>query len=232
MFYYLGVDLGGGSNTWAVALKEEEKVLFVEKALSLKGENPEPCSFEEIFEFARKHSVLVSAIDAPLSYSLTLKKGLRSADLALKGLLPKEYRNWVLSYHALMGIPLRGLLFAQKLSPYCGAIIETHPRASFYFLLPEEKKYLSYKYKKSSLDEGEIEYLKFLFKEFFSLKLLSSHFHKADLLDAILCALTAYLYLKMPEKLLFLPKKEKDLTGYGPFVIIEPSFSLKNKKKN
>lgn len=224
MFYYLGVDLGGGNNTWAIAIREEEKGLAVERTLSLKNKNPEACSFEEIFEFVRNYTVLATAIDAPLSYSLTLKKGLRSSDLALKALLPKEYRNWVLSYHALMGIPLRGFLFAEKLSPYCGAIIETHPRASFYFILPEEKKYLAYKYKKSSLDEKEIEYLKFLFKEFFSLALFAFHFNIIDLFDAILCALTAYLYMKMPEKLVFLPKKEKDLTGYGPFVIIGPPF--------
>ena len=201
----------------------------MERALSLKKDAPEACSVEEIFEFVRNNAVLGIAIDAPLSYSLTLKKGLRSADFALKELLPKGYRNWVLSYHALMGIPLRGFLLAQRLSPYCGAILETHPRASLYLILPEEKKDLAYKYKKERLNKGDFEYLASFFKECFSLELLENHLYSPDLFDALLCALAAYLYLKMPEKLLFLPMEEKDLTGYGPFVVIGPSVSLKNK---
>lgn len=233
MFYYLGVDLGGGSKTFAVALKEKnEKGLFLEKALSLKNNIPRTSSLEEIAEFVRGNRVLVTAIDAPLSYSLSLERGFRSSDRALKALLPRESKKWVLSYHALMGIPLRGLLLAQKLSPYCGTIIETHPRASFFFLLSEEKRYLAHKYKKEILKENEREYLKNLFKELFSLEFEEEIFHKADLFDAILCAITGYLFLKSPENLIFLPQEEKDLIGFGPFVIIGRSFSLKNQKKN
>ncbi|MGB9761960.1 MAG: DUF429 domain-containing protein [Caldimicrobium thiodismutans] len=224
MFYYLGVDLGGGEKTFAVAIREKTNVgLHIEKSLSLKNNSPKPSSMVEIIEFVRKNPVLGTAIDAPLSFSINLEKGFRASDLALRSLLPREYRKWVLSYHALMGIPLRGLLLAQKLSPYCGAILETHPRASFFFLLPKEKRYLAYKYKKELLEEEEIDYLKNYFKKLFSLKLTHLIFYD-DLLDALICALTSYLFFKKPEKLLFLPQEEKDLFGFGPFVIIGESF--------
>lgn len=225
MFYCLGVDLGGGSKTYAIALREEKnKGLILEKVLSLKDKTPRSSTCEEIIEFVRKKRVLVTAIDAPLSFSLTLEKGLRSSDLALKALLPKENRKWVLSYHALMGIPLRGLLLAEKLSPYCGTIIETHPRASLYFSLSREKKYLADKYKKEALKEGEIQYLKKFFEELFSIEIENFFFYNSDLLDALICALTGYLFLKTPEKLIFLPQDEVDLIGFGPFVIIGESF--------
>ncbi|PMP61413.1 MAG: hypothetical protein C0197_05685 [Caldimicrobium thiodismutans] len=224
MFYYLGVDLGGGEKTFAVAIREKTNVgLHIEKSLSLKNNSPKPSSMVEIIEFVRKNPVLGTAIDAPLSFSINLEKGFRASDLALRSLLPREYRKWVLSYHALMGIPLRGLLLAQKLSPYCGAILETHPRASFFFLLPKEKRYLAHKYKREPLEEEEINYLKNYFKKLFSIELTHTFFYD-DLLDALICALTSYLFFKKPEKLLFLPQEEKDLFGFGPFVIIGESF--------
>jgi predicted nuclease with RNAse H fold len=219
MFYYLGVDLGGGSNTWAVALKKlPKRGLLLENVLSFNETELKNVTSEEILAFVKNNRVLALSIDAPLSFSLKVEKGFRLADLALRNLLPGPYRKWVLSYHTLMGIPLRGLLLAQKLSPYCGTILETHPRASFYFLLPEEKRYLASKYKKEGLLPEETDFLINYFEKHFFIKLPKMVFDKADFLDAFICSLTSYIYVKAPEKLLFLPQEE-DLTGFGPFVI-------------
>lgn len=220
MFYYLGIDLGGEERTYALALKEKEGRLFLERALSFKEEPFKGVSLKEILDFVMKERVLVTAIDAPLSFSLYNEKGYRKADRALRELLPGKKKSWVLSYHALMGIPLRGFLLAKALSPYCGAIFETHPRASLYFLLPEPQKALSEKYKKESLEKDEALFLEAFFKEKFGLAVPSSLFEKDDLVDALLCALTGYLYFKAPERLYFLPQEE-GLSGFGPFVVIK-----------
>ncbi len=225
MFSYLGVDLGGASNTWGVVLRElPEKGLFLEKGLSLKEKGLVAVSLEEILAFVRGNRVLATSMDAPLHFSLKIAKGFRRSDLTLRELLPKEYRRWVLSYHALMGIPLRGYLLAQKLSPYCGAILETHPRASLYFMLPEEKKYLAHKYKREGLVQEEKRFLQTYFQKNFSLDLPLYVFENGDFLDALVCALVSYLYIKNPESLFFLPQEE-DLTGFGPFVIYYSGFS-------
>jgi len=221
MFYCLGIDLGGEEKTFALALKEKEGRLSLERALSLKEEPFKGVSLKEILDFVIKERVLVTAIDAPLSFSPFIEKGYRKADLVLRELLPGKKKSWVLSYHALMGIPLRGFLLARGLSPYCGAILETHPRASLYFLLPEPQKALSEKYKKGGLEKEEALFLEEFFKEKFGLAVPFSLFEKDDLVDALLCALTGYFYLKNPEKLHFLPQEE-GLSGFGPFVVLKP----------
>lgn len=220
------MDLGGESNTWGVILRElPEKGLVLEKGLSLTEKGVVAVSLEEILAYVKANRVLATSIDAPLNFSLKIKKGFRMSDLALKELLPEGYKKWVLSYHALMGIPLRGYLLAQKLSPYCGAILETHPRASLYFMLPEERKYLAHKYKREGLLQEERNFLKTYFQKTFFLDLPLSVFEKVDFLDALICGLVSYLFMKNPERLLFLPQEE-DLTGFGPFVIYHPGSSL------
>ncbi len=220
MFYFLGVDLGGSSKTYALALKEERKKVKLIKALSLTEKKIKALSLKEIEIFTKENRVLGCAIDAPLSFSPSIEKGLRKSDQSLRSLLPKKAQGWVLSYHTLMGIPIRGYLLAQNLSPFCGALLKTHPRASFYFLLPEEKRAITFKYKKEALTLEEKTFLSELFSSQFSLEVPLPIFEHPDSLDALICALTVYFYFKNPEKLLFLPQEE-ELQGFGPFVIIK-----------
>ncbi|AEH22472.1 hypothetical protein TOPB45_0366 [Thermodesulfobacterium geofontis OPF15] len=220
MFYFLGIDIAGSKNTWVIALKNEDKILKLCPLLSL--ETPSFPSYIEdfslIINFCKKNKVLAVSIDAPLSFSFKDKKGLRISDKALKELLPKKARSWVVSYHTLMAVPIRALLLSEALSPFCGTIIETHPRASFYFCLPENKKELAFIYKKS-LPEDEKNFLIEWLKEKFNLSIDFEFNLTEGILDAIMCALACYFYHRMPEKLIFLPGEEA-LKGFGPFVVI------------
>lgn len=224
MFYYLGVDIGGGENTWAVALCEEHlsgKLRLEEGILSPAGIRR--VAMTEIESFCHAERVLGVAVDAPLSFSLALEKGFRASDRKLRELLPRGCRSWVLSYHGLMGIPIRAYLLAGKLSPYCGTIIETHPRAGLFFILPEERRNLSLKYKGEGLSSEEILWLADFLKERFCLEIsqrtVTSLLAKEGILDALICALTVWAYHRAPERLLFLPSEE-GLQGYGPFVVL------------
>ncbi len=221
MFYFLGIDLAGTKNTWAVSLEKKGNYLSLTETLSLK--KPEqPLAIKDLFEvvsFCTKNRVLSVAIDAPLSFSLSNLTGFRLSDIKLKEMLPKNAKKWVVSYHALMGVPIRAFLLAQEISTYCGTILETHPRACFYFTLPEDKKYLAFEYKKRKLTEEEKSFLlQFLFKKF-HLKFLFSFSLNEGILDAIFCALVASFYIFFPEKLYFLPS-ESGLKGFGPFVLL------------
>jgi len=117
-----------------------------------------------------------------------------------------------------MAVPIRALLLSEALSPFCGTIIETHPRASFYFCLPENKKELAFIYKKS-LPEDEKDFLIRWLKEKFNLSIDFEFNLTEGILDAIMCALACYFYHRIPEKLIFLPGEEA-LKGFGPFVVI------------
>ncbi len=220
MFYFLGIDIAGSKNTWAVALKKQNNLLNLSPLLSLKSPlQPSPIKdFLPIVDFCKKEKVLAVAIDAPLSFSLKDEKGLRTSDKALKKLLPKKAKSWVVSYHTLMAVPIRALLLSEALSPLCGTIIETHPRASLYFCLPEDKKEISFIYKKKLLLKDEKFLINWL-KEVFQLNIDFEFKLTEGILDAIMCAIAGYLYHKSPERLLFLPSEE-NFKGFGPFVII------------
>ncbi|MCS7199500.1 MAG: DUF429 domain-containing protein [Caldimicrobium sp.] len=222
MFYFLGIDLGGSKNTWVVALKEnpyERERLYLCEA-PLKNNYPGKIPLEEILKFAKENRVLTVAIDAPLSFSLNLEKGWRKSDLTLRSLLPQEGKNWVLSYHALMGIPIRGYLLAQSLCPYVGTILESHPRANLYMILPENRKYLAHKYKKGGLLPEERSFLMSYVTDLFKIELTEEVIDNSGLLDALLCALVGFYYCRYPEKLTFLPPEEEAI-GFGPFVIFK-----------
>ncbi|MCS7149727.1 MAG: DUF429 domain-containing protein [Caldimicrobium sp.] len=222
MFYFLGIDIGGGDNTWVVVLVEDptEKGKLSLSLNHFEGESAGRVSLKDIILFVRSHKVLTVTMDTPLSFSLGLKKGWRKGDLALKDLLPKEAKRWVLSYNALMGIPIRGYLLAQALSPYCGTILESHPRASLHMILPEDKKYLSHKYKREHLQESECLFLKGFFAEIFGLDIALELLTNSGFIDALLCAVTGFYLCREPEKLIFLPPEEEAL-GFGPFVIFK-----------
>jgi len=220
MFYFLGIDIAGSKNTWVAALKNKKDFLKLCPLLSL--DNPSaPSSIEDfspIVSFCQKNKVLAVAFDAPLSFSLKDKSGFRVSDKALKGLLPKKAKSWVVSYHTLMAVPIRALLLSELISPFCGTIIETHPRSSLYFCLPENKKILSFIYKKYISEEDKNFLINWL-KTKFNLIINFSINLTEGILDAIICALTGYFYHKMPEKLMFLPTNGNS-RGFGPFVVI------------
>jgi len=220
MFYFLGIDIAGSKNTWVVALKSKNNLLELCPLFSLDSpQNPSYIkNLLSIVEFCKKEKVLAVAIDAPLSFSLKNDKGFRTSDQALKKLLPKKARSWVVSYHTLMAVPIRALLLSEVLSPLCGTIIESHPRASLYFCLPENKKEISFTYKKRFPAEEE-NFLTNWLKEKFQLIINFKLKFTEGILDAIMCALAAYFYHRIPEKLIFLPSEE-NLKGFGPFVII------------
>lgn len=220
MFYFLGIDIAGSKNTWVVVLKNEKDFLELSPLLSLETpSNPNYIEdFSLLINFCKKNKVLGVAFDAPLSFSLKDKKGFRPSDKTLRELLPSRARAWVVSYHTLMAVPIRALLLSEALSPFCGTIIETHPRASFYFCLPENKKELSFIYKKKISEEEERFLIEWL-KEKFNLKINFKFKLTEGILDAIICALACYFYHRVPEKLIFLPMEET-FKGWGPFVII------------
>ncbi|WP_038056522.1 DUF429 domain-containing protein [Thermodesulfobacterium hydrogeniphilum] len=219
MFYYLGIDIAGYKNTWAVVLSLEKKEIYLKTILSLKNPlKPNSVSLKDIVNFCQNNKVLAVAIDAPLSFSIESEKGIRNSDKVLRDLLPSEAKTWVVSYNALMAIPIRAYLLAQTIAPYCGTIIETHPRASFYFSLPNNKKTLAFIYKKVNLNK-EKKFLINWLESKFDLCLSFDFKVTEGILDAILCGVTGYFYHRYPEKLLFLPEKS-NLKGFGPFVVI------------
>lgn len=226
MFYFLGIDIGGKNNTWIVTLKKEEKCISLEPLFSIENpSNPSPFrDLSKLIEFVKNFNVLGAGIDAPLSFSLTNPHGFRKSDEELKTLLASfnAPRTWVVSYHSLMAIPIRAFLLAEALSPYCGSIIETHPRANLYFCLPEEKRKIAYIYKKkgSVIPKEEQKFLISWIQQKFQISLPSDLNFVDGILDAIFCAIAVLLYHISPERLKILSKKEKNLKGYGPFVIV------------
>jgi len=224
MFRYLGIDIGGKSNTWAVAITGNKKGVQVERALSLKSfEKPASTSLAEIEHFVKNNRVLICAVDAPLSFSLDNETGLRTADRALRHFLPKKARNWVVSFNSLMGIPIRAKLLAEAVSPYT-CLIETHPRASLLFTLPEDKKEIAFTYK-TALKEPEEMVIKTILSRLRVSQLRDIKLNEG-VIDALFCAVTAWFYAYSPEKLIFLPPEKQRTVGFGPFVIISPCIKL------
>ena len=211
---FLGIDLGGENNTWVIALKR--KTLEVE-LIPFKV-------LKDIVSFCEKHLVLGVGIDAPLTFGLEDEKGFRKSDEKLKKLLPQEAENWILSYHSLQAIPIRGKVLAEALSPIVGTILETHPRSSLYFLLPEKEKHLAFLYKNPKIPSSEKEQtcekiLDFL-KKHLNLKIILAKLNDG-IIDALVCAITAYFFHNFPEKLEFLSYPVNPCFGRGPFVIIK-----------
>ena len=98
----------------------------------------------------------------------------------------------------MQAVPLRAQQLASLILPYVGALIETHPRSSLFFILKEKSESLK-KYKTS------FKYLRQLTNKVFDYipRLLNIDFVispkeiKTDgALDALICALMAFLYIK------------------------------------
>ena len=67
------------------------------------------------------------AIDAPLTYAPSAANGFRPIDEHWRETLSHSQRNWVISTHSLLAVPIKGLWLIQGL-PETPVIIECHPR--------------------------------------------------------------------------------------------------------
>jgi len=214
----------------------ERKSLRPLRALSFAESSP--TSLTEIWKFVRRQRVLAVALDAPLSFSFKDQRGWRPADRILRDVLRQSGGDpgWVMSYHALMGLPIRALLLAEALSPLVGTILETHPRAGLFLSLPELREEIQ-KYKSRRSSRGEkARSCRLLWEALGKIAvalgkrsglvsatggLFPAPPEPSDgLVDALACALTAAAYHLFPENLLFLPPSRR---GFGPFVV----FNLK-----
>ncbi len=219
---FVGVDVAGEENTWAVVLSGDLTVLPV---LSLS--EGRSVTLYEIVKFFEENTALAVAIDAPLTFGLMDEGGFRESDRVLREILKMKggNPNWVVSYHVLQAVPVRGLTLAEALSPLVGTLIETHPRASLFLSLPKELKTLVQLYKR---DENSLRTIwRFLVERWQLRTEKVPRFVSDGIVDALVCAITAYLYHKKPEELLFLPPT-KGARGRGPFVVISdtPIFSV------
>ncbi len=222
---FIGVDLAGENNTWAVVLRKEGERLFLEPALSLPEAHP--VELFEIVRFSVENPVLGVAIDAPLTFGWRDRRGFRESDRRLRTLLKEKGGSpgWVVSYHVLRAVPVRGHVLAEALAPLVGTLLETHPRASLFWILPPEKRTLVRSYKNPGIPERKRrEAQKALWRY-----LCETH-HLAGpgppevndgLVDALVCALTVFFFHHHPERLLFLPR-EPGAHGRGPFVVMAP----------
>lgn len=116
-----------------------------------------------------------------------------------------------------MAVPIRGQLLADILSPVVGTILETHPLASLYLGLAQNKtiaKAIS-GYKKRS----NPEYIAALWRAWSTrFQINSGDVPGSDgALDAIVCATIAYLFQHSPAEVLRLRHKVQHKNGRGPF---------------
>jgi len=223
--YFLGIDIAGAENSWVCELIWDENKLFWQKPpYQIKA-------LGEILEIVRNKDFICCAIDAPLSFSLQAQKW-RLSDIALRCFLRREEKNWVQSPNSMQAVPLRGQQLASLIKPYIGTIIETHPRSSLAFMLNERSELLK-TYKTSS------KALQRLRKEVFnalpslldiSLKIPQAGIKTDGGLDAFICALIAFLYIKDYNQIYKLPL-EKDLRGFAPFYVFRPTFAPKMVKQ-
>jgi len=121
-FWFLGIDVAGAKNTWAVGLRREGDGAVVEWG-------PARRTLQDIVNWARAHRVLAAAIDAQLTAALTNENGFRPCDLAMRQRLASpKHVTWVASFNSLMAVPVRGRVLAEALAPFVGTMLETHPR--------------------------------------------------------------------------------------------------------
>ncbi len=209
---YVGVDVAGARNTWVAGLAEREEGLEVVWA-------PQLCSLEGIVATCKEKSVVAAAIDGHLTMSLTAETGFRASDRQLRGLLPRDCRNWVSSLNSLMAVPVRGQLLAQHLAPLVGTVLETHPRASLLFALGEGVEGAARAYKDGG--EAGTRAIATLWKGWaarFGISVREAP-RTDGALDALVCATTAYVYHRDPGALLRL-QEEDSVRGWGPFYVM------------
>ena len=215
--FFLGVDIAGASNTWVCELAERTS------DGRLSAETPAKATLVDIVSRAEAVDAAGVAIDAQLTCALSEEKGFRSSDDELRRRLPRDCINWVASQNSLMAVPVRGRQLAEALSPIVGTIIETHPRACLLFLLPG----MSDDVKAYKKDDGEAA-TKRLWDAVttrFMIQVPILNKVTDGMLDALVCALVAWLYHRQPADLEHLPHTAADKRGRGPFYMMRESVS-------
>lgn len=238
---YLGIDVAGASNTWVAGLRpagEPAKAPTLERQhpagtrpstrTTSRGREwavavgPRQATLEEIVTLCRERTVAAVAIDAQLTLALDAETGFRACDRRLRDRLPPDCRNWVSSVNSLMAVPVRGQLLAEHVAPYVGTVLETHPRASLFLGLEEDRAGYGRAvraYKKKG--ERRKEAIKTLWAQWTARYGIDDEHDPAHdgELDAVVCATVAALFHREPGALLRLTKGEEALRGWGPFYV-------------
>jgi predicted nuclease with RNAse H fold len=212
---FLGVDIGGEQSTWICTLIRTGRG-------RLRAEICRPDSLANIVEYVKKNFIQAVCIDAPLTWSLGDKAGFRASDLELKGMLPSDCRNWVLSQNSLMAVPVRGQQLSEFLSPIIGTIIETHPRACLYF----SNKSLIHSIKQYKKKDGQ-KHRDILWQSWgskFGINFQAIKDQESDnALDSLVCSTIAYLFHYSPQRLSRLSDPSPNERGRGPFYVLCPN---------
>lgn len=216
---YLGVDVAGKDNTWAAAVSAGDggpEVVF----------GPQKVKLQELVDYCETENVVAVTIDAQLTIAISEENGFRNSDLELREMLVKRdgVREWVVSVNSLMGVPIRGQMLADRLSPTVGTLLETHPRASLLFALGKKACESVWKYKGKAKKEVRAHHTERLWE------MWSDHFgitysepvQDDGELDSLVCATVGYLYHDDPDRLHRLRHDVPEKTGRGPFYIVNP----------
>lgn len=207
---YLGIDVGGGNNTWTCVLEFDQSQ---PKAQVSKR------TLKEIVDFSRSRAVLGSAIDAQLTWALHENKGLRSSDWHLRELLGSEREDWVASQNSLSAVPVRGRQIAEYMAPSVGTVLETHPRACLYLWRPDLECEID-RYKGPDSDPSAIGCLWKEWVDSFGIIPPCTEHETDGAVDALVCATIAALFHRCPNTLCMLPHEGEELRGFGPFVVL------------
>ncbi|MCE7888419.1 MAG: DUF429 domain-containing protein [Sorangiineae bacterium PRO1] len=209
---FMGIDVAGRSNTWACLIVEQDDGLTL-----VNG--PARRTLAEIVEAATSNEVAAAAVDAQLTYALSEENGFRSSDEQLRALLPAGCRDWVASQNSLMAVPVRGRQLAEALAPRVGTLLETHPRACLQFLLPDQSEAVSgYKKKEDPRRQAWLDALWQGLNAAFSLRGSTPELDDG-VIDSTVCALAAWAYHRVPERLRRLNQSASDARGWGPFYV-------------
>ena len=228
---YLGVDVAGASNTWAAALSAGDGELEI-----VYG--PRKATLQEIVDYCEKKNVVAATIDAQLTIAISEENGFRTSDDCLRDMIMERNgsREWVSSINSLMGVPVRGRMLADHLSPTVGTLLETHPRASLLFALGEKYLPAIREYKRKRGDTREqtemrAELTRILWQQWsqnwpdhFNIAYDGTVSHDGEL-DSLVCATVAYLYHHAPNALYRLRHDVQEKTGRGPFYVLVPDGS-------
>lgn len=225
MHCYVGVDVGGQSNTWAATITEDRgKIVRVQVGKT---------TLQAVVDKCQSEDVMALAIDAPLTFSMSRENGFRLSDDHLKKLLPMGFQARVMSPASMMAVPLRGTALATAASPFVGTIIETHPTACLLLAFTEGSVQEAVKGYKRSRRENEDKtdydaalsaHCRFLWTrwtEHFQLPVELPAKMSGDPVDAVITATVAWLYHRAPERLQRLAPGQNDEVGRGPFWVVK-----------
>jgi predicted nuclease with RNAse H fold len=184
----------------------------------------------EVVDLVSEKDFIACAIDAPLTFIPQSKKW-RLSDIELRCLLDKDFKNWVQSPNSMQAVPLRAQQLTSLILPYVSTIIETHPRSSLAFILNKKNEALK-RYKTSLKHLNKLKEL--IFNRLSSLLNTSFTMSAKEIetdgaLDAFICALISFIYIKDYKRLYKLPLGA-GARGFAPFYVFKPSHYKKKQK--